>query len=266
MVFDKKVQQLKYHFGITKPEDWQHVHPEWILRQEGIGPVTLDHIRIWLAARGLTLKDDRTPEHWQQHLSAAKIGHSMGEEDTAVTCPFTVLIDAQEKHPFTFKGLQTDADQGNRPLIVPTEWRSLGPGWGDYSIDGWEGHVHLERKSAEDAVGTILGWGERRERFERELEQLAGIDCAAVIVECTIGRLCQYAPARGRKTVQENAKILFRQVLAWQQDFRVPWLFCDGRRMAEVAAFRTLERFWKKRKDSEKRKPDRTLDEVSASL
>lgn len=266
MVLDSKFEQLRHHFGISKPEEWQDVYPAWVLKQDGIGRVTLDHLRLYLAARGLTLKDDRTPEYWQQNLSAAKIGQTLGDDDTAATCPFTVLIDSQEKHPFTFQGMHTDADDGNRPLIVPFEWRSLGTGWGDYSIDGWQGQCHIERKSAEDAVNTILGWGERRERFEFELEQLAGIECSAIVVECTFGALMGSVTARGKKSVQENQKILFRQVLAWKQDYSVPWIFCDSRRLAEHAAFRTMERFWRKREKGKALPPKRSVDEILEAL
>jgi hypothetical protein len=264
MILDSKIEYLKGHFGCWKPEDWRDVRPEWILAQHGIGQATLDHLRVWLAARGLTLKDDQTPAYWQQHLDCARIGQTLGEDDVAATCPFTVLIDSQEKMPFTFQGLQTDADQGKRPLIIPHEWRSLGSAHGDYSIDGFEGLVHVERKSIDDALGTILGWGERRERFTATLENLAGMDAAAVVIECSFAALLQYSPSRGKKSAEENRKILFRQVLAWQQDYRVPWLFCDSRRMAEIATFRILERYF--RKHREKKKPRCDADAVLESL
>ena len=55
---------------------------------------------------------------------------------TPITCPFTILIDSMEQHPFSFTGLFTDADQDNRPLIVNTQWQALGVSNGDYSIYG----------------------------------------------------------------------------------------------------------------------------------
>lgn len=252
-MLDTKITNLKNHFGIFQDADWQEVEPAWILGIDGIGPVTLDYIRLLLANRGLTLKNDRTPEYWQANLSRARIMHTLGDdeegEDRADICPFTILVDSQEQHPFTFQGIMQDATRKNRPLIVPTEWKALGHGWGDYSIVGYEGRAHIERKSVADAASTFLGWGDHRDRFEAELNNLAAIECAAVIVEATLGDLVAYvrgAPPRGRKTPLENAKILFRQVLAWQQDYRIPWIFCNDRRGAEVACFRVLERFHRK--------------------
>jgi hypothetical protein len=249
MVLDSKIIKVKQHFGITSESDWEKVRPEWILKLDGIGPATLEHVRIYLAARNLTLLDDGTPEMWKQKIGEAKIGAIMGETDIAETCPFTVIIDAQEKHPFTFEDI-TGAN--GVPMIVPTQWKSLGAAHGDYSIVGHEGHVHIERKSLEDAHSTILGWGERRERFKTELENLAAIDVAAVILETSLDELVATAPQWGKRSAQENSKTLFRQVLAWQQDYRVPWIFAGSRQLAEHATFRVLERYWRKRKEADK--------------
>lgn len=257
MVLDSKFQAIKERFGIFEFADWTRISPRDILAMDGIGQVTLDHVRLYLAARNITLAGDRTPEFWNQHLSEARIGQQLAEEDIAVTCPFTVIVDVQEKHPFTFTDLSADSDREYRPLIVPTVCRALGVSMGDYSIDGYEGQCSIERKSLEDAHGTFLGWGERRARFEREIANLSEMECSAVVVESSFLSLIQQAPSRGKKSAQENAKILMRQVLAWQQDYRVPWVFCDGRRLAEIAAFRILERFWRKSQERVKQREKR---------
>lgn len=257
MVLDSKILKAKLHFGIVRPEDWGKVRPEWILRIDGIGPVTLEHIRIYLAAKNLTLLDDGTPELWKQKIGEARIGAIMGEEDIAETCPFTVLIDAQEKHPFSFQSI---TGTNGVPMLVPTEWKALGTARGDYSIAGHEGFVHVERKSIEDAHSTILGWGERRERFENELENLSSMDVAAVVIEASLEELVATAPQHGKRTAAENAKTLFRQVLAWQMDYRVPWCFAGSRQLAELATFRILERYWRKRKQADKAAERRASD------
>jgi hypothetical protein len=253
MVLDSKIAQVKDHFGIFEADDWKDVRPEWILSLDNIGQVTLDHIRLYLAGRGLTLQGDQTPDYWLKRLGETRICHTMGDgeegSDRSDVAPFTILIDSMEQFPFTFRGITQDADKAHRPLIVPIEWKYLGVSMGDYSLVGYEGRAHLERKSPADAAGTILGWGEHRDRFERELVNLATMECSAVVVECSLGALVEFvrnSPPRGKKTPDENAKILYRQVLAWQQDYRVPWIFCDSRRLAEITTFRTLERFWRK--------------------
>lgn len=176
-------------------------------------------------------------------------------------CPFTILIDTQESQPYTFDGLKADADKHYRPLIVETRFCSLGRhpnGLGDYSIEGFLGRCHVERKSMEDCQGTVLGFASgyerdkdlpgRRERFKQELANLAAIEAGIVIVEATFPDCMKYMPSWGKKSSQQNAKEFFRAVVSWQQRYRTNWVFCDNRRMAEVATFRFLEFFWKRHK------------------
>jgi hypothetical protein len=266
-VLDSKIQRLKDHFGITRPDDWCAVDPSWITVHPGVGPATLNMIRIWLAARGLTLRGDRTAEYWQANLDAAKIGQSMGDDDVSPVTPFTILIDSAETIPYQFLGIKSSAATDRRPWIVKTEWRALGrhpDSLGDYSIDGFVGRVAVERKSLEDCQSTILGWDGRRERFKRELANLAKMDAACVVVEAGVMAVIRYAPAFGKKTAGENAQILAQSIMAWQQDYRVPWFFADGydnhgehdpvaaRRLAELFTFRFLERFFRKHSEAGK--------------
>lgn len=187
-------------------------------------------------------------------------------QENTIQCPFRIIIDTAEGHPYTFQGIKADAAKKNRVYIVETERRCLGRfpfSYADYSILGGEGRCHIERKSMDDAIGTILGFGpgERRERFESELENLAGIEAGLVVVECSFMELIANAPgydaidcARryGKKSVSHNAKSLSRSVLAFMDEYKVPWLFCDDRRMAEIHAFRWLERWWRKQREKEK--------------
>lgn len=259
MVLDHRIAKVRDYLGLVTVDDFTAVEPGEILAVPDVGRVTLDHLRMLLAARGMVLKNDRTPEYWQQHLSAAKIETQISdrddEDDKAIVTPFTILIDSAEQQPFAFLGMKADADQQGRPLIVQTEWRPLGrhpDQLGDYSVDGFVGRCHVERKSLEDCQSTILGFGDRRERFEQELANLAAIESAMVVVEATFQNVIQFVPERGKKPAKDKAKILTRSILAYMQDYKVPFLFCDGRRLAEIATFRFLERFY--RKHSQKNK------------
>lgn len=278
-MLDSKIQSLKDYFGVTHPEDWQAITPDMILRRDGIGQVTLDYLRLLLASRGLTLKGDRTPEYWQQHLKDVRISHTLANEpllddlgqgggDRGVLCPFVVLIDTAEQHPFSFQGMRSSDD---RPLIVNTEFRSLGrfpDSLGDYSLDTGVGRCHVERKSMEDAHGTFLGWtkkGEdvgRRDRFESELEKLSEMEAGLVIIECSFTDLIRLAPQYGRRSAQQNAKTLHRSIIAWNQDFAVNWLFCDGRRVAEQTTFQWLER-WDRKDREERKREEKRLAKVN---
>ena len=258
-MLNSKIEQLKQHFGIFADSDWCDIEPAWILRQDGVGPKTLNYIRLLLSARGLVLKGDKTPEYWKQHLSETQIVETLGDldegNDRGILCPFAVLIDSAEQSPYTFQGLRADADQQYRPWIVPTEQHALGrhpDSLGDYSLTGGVGRCHIERKSMEDAHSTILGWGGRRERFEHELENLAAMDAGLVVVECSLADLVRHAPCHGKKSSAENAKILWRSVISYQQDYRVQWAFCESRRMAEHHTFQWLRRWHEKQQQAAK--------------
>lgn len=262
MVLDQKIQKVKEYFGVSDLTQWNTVRPEWITAIDGIGQATLDQIRLHLAARGQTLLNDRTPEYWKAKLGTVRSGQVMADAELSIVNPFTIIVDTMEQLPFTFQGIASDhskytadikwrisqglAEPADITLTVPIEWRALGESRGDYSILDHQGRCHIERKSVDDAHGTILGWGERRERFERELEFLGSIECAAVVVEGSFGQVLAEVKARGKKSIDENRKTLHRQVLAWQQDYRVPWVFCDNRRLAEITTFRMLDRYWRK--------------------
>ena len=200
-----------------------------------------------------------------------------------IRTPFTLLVDRQEKTPWTFTGLRARSfiDPEQREYIPQLVVRTLGIGMGDYSIDRYEGHVAIERKSMTDFQGTLLGWpidvsdprvvaewdsrrsADRRGRFKRELANLARMESAAVVVEASLGECLENAPEWGKRTASENAKYLLATFLAWQQEFHVPWIFCDDRRLAEIAAFRLLEKFWHQ---TEKERRQQAREHVASGL
>jgi hypothetical protein len=163
---------------------------------------------------------------------------------------FIIIVDTAEQHAFRFQGIKADADQKYAPVKAVTVSQCLGrhpDSLGDYSLAGGLGKCHIERKSMEDCQSTLLGFTDgHRKRFEQELTNLAEIDSPLVLVECSLADLLLNAPSYGKKTAQQNAKILFRSVLAYQQDHRVPWVFCDGRGLAEQTAYWFLHRYWEK--------------------
>lgn len=159
--------------------------------------------------------------------------------------PPAVVIDTREQSPYAFARIPADAHQGVGLLAVRTEVRTLKSG--DYSLAGYEARVAVERKSAADLFGTV---GQGRERFERELERLHGMQFAAVVVEAEWSEILGSPPPH----TQLQPKTIFRSVLAWQQRFtRVHWWFVPGRSAGEKTTFRVLERFWKERQEEAKR-------------
>jgi ERCC4-type nuclease len=154
--------------------------------------------------------------------------------------PYVVVIDTREQHNYDFGGIVSDASTGRKPVLVQT--RRAGLKSGDYSVDGFEDEVAVERKSAHDLFNTL---GQDRKRFERELARLGAMRFAAVVVEAEWSEILNDPPPRSRL----NPKTVFRSVVAWQQRWpAVHWWQCPGRAFAEVATFRMLERYWRENK------------------
>jgi len=152
-----------------------------------------------------------------------------------ITVPFTVLVDGREKLPYRFEGLQADAKQWYRPLVVPTEWAHLTTG--DYSIKGLVDRVAIERKSLADLYTTL---GRRRTQFEREHERLAELDFAAVVVESNWDEAIENPPEWSKL----KPKCIHRTFCSWTEKHDVHWHFMSNRRLAEITTFRLLEKFF----------------------
>lgn len=154
----------------------------------------------------------------------------------SVRFPIAVVIDTREQRPFDFRGLRGPASRGRPLLAIDTVRSTLKSG--DYSLEGYESQVSIERKSVADLYGTLA---KGRARFERELARLSAMAFACVIVEGEWSEVLAYPERIGGRL---SASSIFRSVLAWQQRFRAQWLFLPTREHAEAATFRALERFY----------------------
>lgn len=151
-------------------------------------------------------------------------------------CPFIIIVDTREQAPFHFRNLKTDAKHGKVPLVVEIEKKGLNTG--DYSIQGFESRIAIERKNMSDLFYCC---GNDRDRFQRQLERLNDLDCAALVVEGDWARILKGCPFS-----KLSPKTVYRSVIAWQQRLpRVHWWFCPSRGFAETTTFRILERFHK---------------------
>lgn len=260
MVLDSKLEKLREKFQIRQAEDWCFIRVSQVMETDGIGPQTLEQLRLYLASRGLTLMNDGTPNEWLELIGSKQVEKK--SEFKPIICDFRIAVDVQEKIPFTFEGITDIRDGVAVPIHVPTTVMSLGPHNGDYSIEEFPDLVSVERKSTDDALGTFLSHGERRERWEKTLSSLAEFPFAAIIIECTFGTLIASAKSRGARSETALRRELHRQLLAWQQDYRIPFIFCDDRRLAEVSAFHVIRRAWRKLVLKQKR--DREVVDVDA--
>lgn len=158
---------------------------------------------------------------------------AVAEAAPLAVCPFTVIVDTREQLPYTFDGLG---------LAVPTVVRGLHSG--DYSIDGMDDRIAIERKSLDDLYGSTT-WG--RDRFEREVGRLSELPgFAAVVIEADWREIVapqSYRPGWENRTFPCS---VVGTINAWSIRYpRVHWLACGDRRGAEIRTFQILQTAWK---------------------
>ncbi len=119
-----------------------------------------------------------------------------------------VLIDTREQRALRFPP-ELGVDCGSATLAA-----------GDYSFRGFTGVIALERKSVADLIGTLT---KGRERFENELDLLAELRWAAILVEGRRGDV-EAGIYRSLATPQSIMGSLRAIWMRW----RVPTFWCDS--------------------------------------
>jgi len=138
--------------------------------------------------------------------------------------PLQIVVDTREQRPWTFEGYNV--------TVVRACLRS-----GDYSLAGHEHEIALERKSLDDLVQSL---SHGRDRFEREVERLAAMSFAAVLVEASAEDVARY-----KYTSRMAPAAVMQSMFAWTVRYRVPFLLCGSRRAAEYACFGLLQKYQK---------------------
>ena len=125
--------------------------------------------------------------------------------------PVTIIIDTREQEPYSFD-----------PRLAAAVRRALPAG--DYSIEGMETQVAVERKTLDDFVSTVI---HGRRRFREELRKLAAYRAACVVVEAGLADILQ---RRYQGGAHPNA--VLGSALSIILDFGIPVFFCANRQAA----------------------------------
>lgn len=176
--------------------------------------------------------------------------------------PPKILIDKREQIPFGFEGIKADVGDGGQKVIVTTEQSNLLTG--DYTLEGFENEIVIERKSKADLYRSIT---HERERFARELSRMNAIPQAFIVLETSFGGLLERP-----EFTKADPKTILRTIYSWKMKYQgVQWLPFDNRRFAEVQTFRILRMFWGNMEKKNKKSkcdnpatvdPDYTPDEI----
>lgn len=141
------------------------------------------------------------------------------------------VIDSREQQPYAFDSTRIGSVVKGLPA-------------GDYSLEGFETKVAVERKSLSDFISTVV---HDRQRFETELQKLAGYEHAWVIVEGSVEDVLS-----GNYRSRINPKSLLGITTSLMTDY-IPIIFAGSRPCAralvEALLLRCHKRFFKKQTD-----------------
>lgn len=182
--------------------------------------------------------------------------------------PFTLIYDKQEQatltfegifelrveqhEPYKFRGLVGRSKHEDRPIIVKTKKAHLKTG--DYSIEGFEHLVTVERKSIGDLYGTLSSGRDRFEReHERMLEMIKNGGRCCVVIEADYVNATTTPPDWSNL----HPHSIIGYATSWPFRFSVPWVWATSRRGGEEYTYRFLEMFW--REQQQKIKEEKQL-------
>lgn len=116
-----------------------------------------------------------------------------------------IIIDTREQNAYTF----------NTPSIRGTLKT------GDYSVEGFEDKVAVERKEINDLISCLTTG---RERFTKELVRGMEMDYFALVIEASLADL-----ATGNYRSKMSPKSAVQSLLAFSIRHRLPIFFCGNR-------------------------------------
>jgi ERCC4-type nuclease len=131
---------------------------------------------------------------------------------------FVLVIDSREKEAYSFS-----CNSVIKKLDA-----------GDYSIEGFERKVALERKTLDDFVSTIIHC---QDRFRRELSILSKYEAAGIVVEGTLRDIIE---SKYHSKAHPNSIIGI--VLSIMVDYGIPIHFCSDRQAARFFTEQYLKR------------------------
>ncbi|MFA5138353.1 MAG: ERCC4 domain-containing protein [Elusimicrobiota bacterium] len=131
---------------------------------------------------------------------------------------FVIAVDTREQRPYSFPHCELKA------LAA-----------GDYSLVNYETRIAIERKSKADCYSSL---GRGRARFKREVERLARLEYAAIVIECSLDDFLTPPPFS-----QMSPKAAINTLVGWSVKYRICVFFAGSRRHGRTLTYRLLEKF-----------------------
>lgn len=106
---------------------------------------------------------------------------------------------------------------------------------GDYSIEGFEDQIAIERKTLDDLLGSLSSG---RDRFERELNRASAMPYFALVIECSLKDI-----GKSRYRSAMLPKAVFQSLMAFSVRYRLPIFFAGSRLYGQIMVESLLLKF-----------------------
>jgi ERCC4-type nuclease len=152
--------------------------------------------------------------------------------------PFTIIKDTREKQGYTFEASRTKYHVCKGMVV-----RKLDTG--DYSVEGLEDKVCVERKAS--VVELANNVGVSRRRFDAEIERMKEFPHRFLILEFSLTDLMDFpegsdVPEKEIKKLRITNKYMLRYLMELQINHGVNVIFCDSKKNAKWTVLSILKR------------------------
>ena len=147
---------------------------------------------------------------------------------------FRIVVDTREQRPLFQAPGHTYSAPPFDTWAVPGTLAT-----GDYSIQGREHRILVERKSLADLYQSV---GRGRERFEREFLRLRAVETRILVIESSYRQMAEPLPGELISFMQPTS--VEGTVLSWWDRYGVVPVWVGEPRMARRFVFRLLARWW----------------------
>jgi ERCC4-type nuclease len=171
---------------------------------------------------------------------------------------FTILGDSNEyAHgvQYTFDNIIGDSRNGYAKIRVRTRSKKLFVA--DYSIEGMENQIAIERKSKADMFGSVAN-GQKRENFLGRLRKMQEtLKNGAVVVECYPQELFTDPPVH----TSLSPMSVYQTSISWGLQFPlIHWYWAVNREAAERLTFDILDKFYQHEIDTKYKHHNKPID------
>jgi ERCC4-type nuclease len=152
--------------------------------------------------------------------------------------PFTIIKDTREKQGYTFEASRTKYHVCKGMVV-----RKLDTG--DYSLEGLEDKVCIERKASVVELANNVGVSSRR--FMAEIERMKECPHKFLILEFSLTDLMNFpegsdVPEKEIKNLKITNKYMLRFLMELQINHSVNVIFCDSKKNAKWTVLSILKR------------------------